>query len=54
MLPIHSSHSFWVKHIVRHVVEAQKVGRHVFSCLSLLLSTTILNDTLCVQNLWLT
>ena len=33
-----------VKHIVRRVVEAQIVGRHVFSCRSLILSTTILNE----------
>ena len=35
---------FWVKHIVRHVMEARKSGMPCFSCLSLLLSTTVLND----------
>ena len=30
--------------IVKRVVEARKVGHHVFSCRSLLLSTIVLND----------
>ena len=36
--------------IVRRVVEAQKVGRHVFSCRSLLLSTIVLNDSIIFDN----
>ena len=35
---------FQVRCIARLVVEVQKMGRHVFSCRSLLLSTIVLND----------
>ena len=45
VLPMHFSRRlFWVKYIVRHVIEACKSGMACFSCLSLLLSTTVLND----------
>ena len=46
VLPMHFSRLFWVKYIVRHVMEVGKVGCHVFSCQSLLLSTAVFNDNL--------
>ena len=44
VLPMYFSHFLRVKHIVRHVVEGRKSGMPCFSCRSLLLSTTVLND----------
>ena len=41
---MYSGQFFRVRCIVRHVVEGRKVGRHVFSSRSLLLSTIVLND----------
>ena len=40
-----------VKHIVRRVVEARKSETSCFSCRSLLLSTTVLNDKVSCQGL---
>ena len=44
VLLMHLSWFFRVKYIVRRIIEARKSGTPCFLCLSLLLSTTILND----------
>ena len=43
VLPMYFS-SFWVKYIMKYVIEERKSGMPYFLYLSLLLSTTILNN----------
>ena len=44
---MHSSAFFWIKPIARLILKCQTLGSHTISDQSLLLSTTVLNDTLC-------
>ena len=49
---MHSRHFFWVKSIPRLFLKCENLRSHMISYQSLLLSTTVLNDTYCTVALF--